>query len=95
MDLDAGYWQVLLEKASRDKTALFVPGGKKHFLRIPMGILCAHAFFVCMTNQFRKEWHEVYKKDPRATMERLVEIIKKLKEKVATIMSDKSITDME
>jgi hypothetical protein len=29
MDLDAGYWQVELEKQSRSKLAFFIPSGKK------------------------------------------------------------------
>ncbi|CAJ1950406.1 unnamed protein product [Cylindrotheca closterium] len=61
MDLDAGYWQIKMTTSSKEKTALFVPDGKQHFLVMPMGILSAHAFFVCVTIQFKKEWHELYK----------------------------------
>jgi hypothetical protein len=48
MDLDCGYWQVKLDKMSQEKTAFYVPGGKKHWKVMPMGATNAHPFFVAM-----------------------------------------------
>ena len=55
-DLDAGYWQVLMHLASRDKTGFFTPDGKKHFCNLPMGIKNASSFFVCMMMELKKLW---------------------------------------
>ena len=45
-DLAAGYWQVPLDPASREKTAFTVRGfGRYHFLVVPMGLKNAPAHF--------------------------------------------------
>jgi hypothetical protein len=59
-DLKTGYWQVLVNKASREKTAFFVHNGKKHWNHMPMGARNAHAFFVAMILEMKKEWMEDY-----------------------------------
>jgi hypothetical protein len=46
MDYDAGYWQVAMDQASKEKTAFFTPEGKKHFNVMPMGATNAHPAFV-------------------------------------------------
>ena len=55
-DLDAGYWQVIMHKYSRDKTRFFTPDGKKHFCNLPMGTKNAAPFCVCMMMGMKKLW---------------------------------------
>jgi hypothetical protein len=57
MDLDCGYWQVQLDKASRDKTAFYTPEGKKHWMVMPMGATNAQPFFIAMVGDMRKAWN--------------------------------------
>jgi hypothetical protein len=38
-DLDAGYRQVKMNPNSRDRTAFFIPQGKKHWNSMPMGAM--------------------------------------------------------
>ena len=56
LDLDSGYWQVTVEKQSRDRLAFFTPTGKKHFNAMPMGVLNAQPVFVAMMNTIQAEW---------------------------------------
>jgi hypothetical protein len=63
-DLDAGYWQVFMEKHSRDKTGFFTPDGKKHFCNLPMGIKNAAPFFVCMMMELKKLWESNFFDSP-------------------------------
>ena len=58
MDLDAGYWQVELERQSRSKTAFFTLRGKKRWTVMPMGFLNSHAIFVAMMAVMGKQWDE-------------------------------------
>jgi hypothetical protein len=60
MDLDAGYWQVSMNQASRPKSAFFIPGGKKRFRSMPMGATNAHAVFVAMVCKFETKWDALY-----------------------------------
>ena len=60
MDYDAGYWQVKMNQASKEKTAFFTPDGKKHFNNMPMGATNAHPAFVAMVNKFKEKWNEIY-----------------------------------
>ena len=76
LDLDAGYWQVKLHEGLKDKTAFFIPNGKMHWLVMPMGILNAHAFFVSMTMDMKREWDAKFKEDPAAAINFLKEIVK-------------------
>jgi hypothetical protein len=57
MDLDCGYWQVALDKASQDKTAFYTPSGKKHWTVMPMGATNAHPFFIAMINEMQAVWN--------------------------------------
>ncbi len=77
-DLDSGYWQVLLHKQSREKTAFFTPEGKKHWCRMPMGIMNAHAFFVAMLIQFKHEWHGHYTAEGLQLIDRIIQLYKDL-----------------
>ncbi|CAJ1965610.1 unnamed protein product [Cylindrotheca closterium] len=81
--------------SSKEKTAFFVPDGKKHFLVMPMGILSAHAFFVCVTIQFKKEWHELYKRDPKAALQKLLDIINKHRAAITLILGESTVKDIE
>ena len=76
LDLDAGYWQVKLHEGSKDKTAFFVPDGKMHWRVMPMGILNAHAFFVSMTMDMKREWDAKFLTDPTAAITFLREVMK-------------------
>jgi hypothetical protein len=58
MDLDCGYWQMKLDKQSQEKTAFYVPDGKKHWGVMPMGATNAHPFFVAMVERMRFEWNQ-------------------------------------
>jgi hypothetical protein len=60
-DLDCGYWQVKLDKMSQEKTAFYVPDGKKHWKVMPMGATNAHPFFVAMAERMRFEWNQLAK----------------------------------
>ena len=77
LDLDAGYWQVKLHALSKEKTAFFIPDGKRHWNVMPMGILNAHAFFVCMTMQMKDEWDKKFAEDPAAAIARLKQVAKR------------------
>jgi hypothetical protein len=59
-DLDAGCWQVKMNKESKDKTAFFIPNGKKHWNSMPMGAMNAHAFFVAMVAKMEIKWNRLY-----------------------------------
>ena len=59
-DLDAGYWQVEMNPASREKSAFFLAAGKKHFNSMPMGVMNAHAFFVAMLSKMEIKWNKLY-----------------------------------
>ena len=95
MDLDAGYWQIKMQDSSKEKTAFFVPEGKKHFTVMPMGILNAHAFFVCVTIQFKKEWHKLYKNNPKEALQSLVKIIRRHKEAITEVLGEQAIGGIE
>ena len=72
MDLDAGYWQMMLNKQSRSKTAFYIPRGKKRWKRTPMGATNAHPAFVAMMMQLEDLWNQKYKqerKDKRKAQE--------------------------
>jgi hypothetical protein len=58
-DLDAGCWQVKMNQASKEKTAFFIPNGKKHFNLIPMGATKAHAAFVAMASKMEIKWDKL------------------------------------
>jgi hypothetical protein len=60
LDFDAGYWQVYMNKSSRQKTAFFTPDGKKRFGVMPMGATNAHPAFVAMVTRFEILWNELY-----------------------------------
>mmetsp|Transcript_13167 Transcript_13167/g.31418 ORF Transcript_13167/g.31418 Transcript_13167/m.31418 type:complete len:1848 (-) Transcript_13167:281-5824(-) len=94
MDLDAGYWQVKLHEDSKERTAFFTPDGKKHWLVMPMGILNAHAFFVCMTVNFKKEWQALYKEDPKQAMDKLTAIINEHKAAIEAILGKEAVKDI-
>jgi hypothetical protein len=59
-DLDAGYWQVEMNPASREKSAFFIAAGKKHFNSMPMGVMNAHAFFVAMLSKMEIKWNKLH-----------------------------------
>jgi hypothetical protein len=61
LDFDAGYWQVYMNKSSRQKTAFFTPDGKKRFTVMPMGATNAHPAFVAMVTRFEILWNKRYK----------------------------------
>ena len=79
LDLDAGYWQVKLHEASKDKTAFYIPDGKRHWNVMPMGILNAHAYFVCMTMDMKKEWDMLFRADKAKAIHKLKEVAKRSK----------------
>jgi hypothetical protein len=60
---DAGYWQVLIEKNSREKTGFYTPTGKAHWRNMPMGIKNAAAYFVCVVLNMKTEWDEHWEKE--------------------------------
>jgi hypothetical protein len=62
MDLDCGYWQVQLDKASRDKTAFYMPKGKKHWMVMLMGATNAQPFFIAMVGDMGKAWNVLAEK---------------------------------
>lgn len=95
MDLDAGYWQVKLAESSREKTAFFTPEGKKHWLVMPMGILNAHAFFVCMTTNFKQEWHELYKSNPKLALQKLFAIVERHKKAIEDLTGKETTRNLE
>jgi hypothetical protein len=55
-DMDAGYWQIETEEASRDRLAFFVPNGKLQWTVMPMDALNAPAVFVAMMAILQAEW---------------------------------------
>ena len=57
MDLESGFWQVLLHETSRDKTAFFVPDGQKRWTVMPMGCLNAHGIFCCLVDTLKRHWN--------------------------------------
>lgn len=61
LDLDAGYWQVLVHPTSHPKTAFYIPKGKKRWKNMPMGLQNAHAFFVVMVTKIQEKWEQYYK----------------------------------
>jgi hypothetical protein len=91
-DLDAGYWQVRMNTASRDRSAFFTPNGKKHFNSMPMGAMNAHAFFVAMVSKMEIKWNKLYEQRTKKRQEaewswlqeKMEQAMQKIKEKRAT-----------
>ncbi|XP_047998783.1 uncharacterized protein LOC125236128 [Leguminivora glycinivorella] len=53
LDLKAGYWQVLVAEADRDKTSFITPFGIYRYIRMPFGLRNAPATFQRMIDRFR------------------------------------------
>ena len=47
--------------ASKEKTALFIPNGKKQLNSMPAGTTSAHAAFVAMVPKMKMKWDEPHK----------------------------------
>jgi len=67
MDMDSGYWQIALSKMSKEKTAFLIPDGKMHWNAMPMGVMNALPFFVCIMMIMQEQWND--KRDERAIEE--------------------------
>ena len=59
VDLDSGFWQILVEPASRPKLAFFTPIGKKRWTVMPMGALNSSSIFVAMTTELQTAWDQL------------------------------------
>jgi hypothetical protein len=46
---------------SQEKTAFYVPDGKKHWKVMPMGATNAHPFFVALVERMHFEWNQLAK----------------------------------
>lgn len=57
-DLDAGRWQVKINKDSKEKIAFMTKTGKKHFCSMPMGAMNTHACFAAMTSKMEIKWNK-------------------------------------
>ena len=77
-DLNSGYWQMTMDKASEQKTAYFISEGKKHFKRMPMGIRNAAQAFTQMIIILEKNWKAQYQSDMPKYIEIVFGIIRKL-----------------
>jgi hypothetical protein len=58
-----------MNESSKDRTAFFVPDGKKHFNSMPMGATNAHAAFVAMVTKMEIKWNELYAQRTAKTRE--------------------------
>jgi hypothetical protein len=56
IDMDSGYWQVIVERRSRPKLAFFGPDEKLRWTKMPMGALNAAPVFAAMMKVFQLEW---------------------------------------
>ena len=56
VDMDSGYWKVVVEEEARERLALFTPDGKRWWKVMPMGALNVAPTFVATTMQLRIEW---------------------------------------
>jgi hypothetical protein len=97
-DLDAGCWQVKMNQASKEKTAFFMPNGKKHFNSMRMGATNTHAAFVAMASKFEIKWDKLYetrcKKGSKETKwaclkEKMEAVTKEMKRKRAKAENNK------
>ena len=88
MDLDAGYWQMLLRKSCREKTAFYIPRGKKHWKVTPMGATNAHPAFVCMAMEMEDKWNEEYKRSRKDSQDVKAERLRKWMEATLKDTSD-------
>jgi len=59
-DYDAGYWQTMMHKGSKEKTGFFGPDCKRHWNQLPMGIKNAAFYFVCMVLNMEVSWKAFY-----------------------------------
>jgi len=57
MDMDSSYWQIALSKMSKEKTAFLIPNGKMHLNAMPMGVMNALPFFVCIMMIMQEQWN--------------------------------------
>jgi hypothetical protein len=74
MDLDSGYWQVEMLDESKEKTAFYTPNGKKHWTRMPMGILNAHAFFTAMVADMKTKWDAAHGENAEEMLEKISDL---------------------
>lgn len=75
LDLDAGYWQVLVHSSSRPKTAFYIPKGKKRWKNMPMGLQNAHAFFVAMVTKIQERWEQYYDDHKASLIEKTTRLL--------------------
>ena len=64
-----------------------------------MGILNAHAFFVCATTKFKHEWQEQFQQDPQEAVQKLVQklvnIIKKHQKAIELVLGKKAVENIK
>jgi hypothetical protein len=93
-DLDAGCWQVKMNKSSKDRTAFFSSNGKKHWNSMPMGAMNAHAFFVAMASEMEIKWNAPCGERTRKRKEIEGEwLTTKIEEALRTIKETRDVSD--
>ena len=61
VDAKQGYHQVTVYAMHREKLAFFAPNNRKYTFKVmPFGPMNAPAFYTCMMQDFRKEWHHLF-----------------------------------
>lgn len=98
MDANSGFWQIELEKQSREFTTFITPFGRFQFRKMPFGISAAPEFFqrqmtkileglegvTCMMDDIL-----VFGREEREHDERLKKVLKRLEESGMTLNRDK------
>ena len=87
LDLDSGYWQVAMLEESKEKTAFYTPNGKKHWTRMPMGILNAHAFFTAMVVDMKKEWDSAHGENASEMLAKICDLYSQIQKKTDRLTS--------
>ena len=82
-------------KESKEKTAFYTPNGKKHWTRMPMGILNAHAFFTAMVADMKNEWNGSHEENSKEMLAKICDLYNQMQTKQDVLASILTTTNQD